>query len=132
MGDEIMALFGAPRPHGDDALRAVRAALDLHEAIARLNRELWSDWNVELQLRTAVHTDSLGLSDAVPVRVEVVTPLTTVGKRLQTHAKAGEILISLHTFQLARDMVRADPVGPLACSSSSAGCVARLRRRRSC
>ena len=38
IGDAVMALFGAPRAHDDDPLRAARAALDIHEALAR-----WSD-----------------------------------------------------------------------------------------
>jgi class 3 adenylate cyclase/tetratricopeptide (TPR) repeat protein len=113
IGDEVMALFGVPRPFGDDALRAVLAALDLHEAIATLNPQLRSEWRVELGLRTAVHTDSLEVAEVMPVRVEVITPLTTIGKRLQTAAQAGETLISQATHRLVRDVVRADPIGPI-------------------
>jgi class 3 adenylate cyclase/tetratricopeptide (TPR) repeat protein len=39
IGDAVMALFGAPRAHDDDPLRATRAALDIHEAIGRLGEE---------------------------------------------------------------------------------------------
>src|SRR5258708_4456374 len=37
IGDSVMALFGAPRAHDDDPLRAARAAIDIHEALARLD-----------------------------------------------------------------------------------------------
>jgi len=113
LGDEVMAFFGVPRLYGDDALRAVRAALELREAISRLNSELRSDWSTELRLRTAVHTDSLEVPEGSSVRVEIVTPLTTGGKRLQTAAEAEEILISQATYRLVRDVVRAEPIGPL-------------------
>src|SRR6266496_2604816 len=113
IGDEVMALFGVPRPFGDDALRAVLAALDLHEAIATLNTQLRSDYGVELRLRTAVHTDLLEVAEVSPVRVEVITPLTTLGKRLQAVAQPGQTLISQATYQLVRDVVRAEPIGPV-------------------
>jgi len=113
IGDEVMALFGVPRPFGDDALRAVLAALDLHEAIATLNTQLRSEWPVELRLRTAVHTDLLEVAEVSPVRVEVITPLTTLGKRLQAVAQPGQTLISQATYQLVRDVVRAEPIGPV-------------------
>ncbi len=85
----------------------------LREAISRLNSELRSDWSTELRLRTAVHTDSLEVPEGSSVRVEIVTPLTTGGKRLQTAAEAEEILISQATYRLVRDVVRAEPIGPL-------------------
>ena len=112
-GDEVMALFGVPVLYGDDAVRAVRAALGLRDMMIKLNPDLRAEWDVELRLRTAVHTDSLEVPEGVPRRIEVVTPLTTVGKRLQTSAEPGEVLISAATHQLVRDAVHVEPVGAL-------------------
>jgi hypothetical protein len=51
-GDAVMAVFGIPSAHEDDALRAVRAAVGLHSGLERLNDELEADWGVRLALHT--------------------------------------------------------------------------------
>src|SRR2546427_10441007 len=56
IGDAVMAVFGAPTVHEDDALRALRAASDLRAALASLNDELDRAYGVSLTLRTGVNT----------------------------------------------------------------------------
>ena len=56
IGDAVMAVFGVPVLHEDDALRAVRAALEMRAALADLNRELEREYGVELGIRIGVHT----------------------------------------------------------------------------
>ncbi|HEY6584023.1 MAG TPA: adenylate/guanylate cyclase domain-containing protein, partial [Gaiellaceae bacterium] len=75
IGDAVMAVFGVPVVHEDDALRAVRAAVDMRTALGELNEELERDWGVRLATRTGVNTgevvtgegDSLATGDAVNV-----------------------------------------------------------------
>ena len=62
-GDAVMAVFGIPAAHEDDALRAVRAAADMHAAQADLNRELWRRWRVRLELHTGVNTGEVVAGD---------------------------------------------------------------------
>ena len=56
IGDAVMGVFGIPTVHEDDALRAVRAATELREALAALNDDLERDHGVRLEIRTGVNT----------------------------------------------------------------------------
>src|SRR5437870_2513858 len=63
IGDAVMAVFGVPLLHEDDALRAVRAAADMREALRELNVELESRYGVRLEARTGVNTGEVLTSD---------------------------------------------------------------------
>src|SRR5205814_1455662 len=56
IGDAVMAVFGVPQLHEDDALRAVRAAVDMRAALARLNEELIRLWGVEIHARIGINS----------------------------------------------------------------------------
>src|SRR5262245_1253497 len=56
IGDAVMAVFGIPVAHDDDALRALRAAADMRVALAELNEELERDFGVTIAIRTGVNT----------------------------------------------------------------------------
>src|SRR6266508_5513340 len=56
VGDAVMAVFGLPVAHEDDALRAARAAVDMRVALGAINAELARDYGVEIEVRTALHT----------------------------------------------------------------------------
>ena len=66
IGDAIMAVFGLPTVHEDDALRAVRAAADMQRAQAVLNDELERGWGVRLTVRTGVNTGKVVAGDPTP------------------------------------------------------------------
>ncbi len=59
VGDAVVASFGVRGLHEDDALRAVRAAAAMRDALALLNEELERPWGVRLQMRTGVNTGEL-------------------------------------------------------------------------
>jgi class 3 adenylate cyclase/tetratricopeptide (TPR) repeat protein len=106
IGDAIMALFGVPIAHEDDALRAVRAAAEIRVALAELNQELLDPISIRIGLNTGEvvvgdgHT--LATGDAV-----------NVAARLEQAATAGEIVIGDGTHRLVRDAVIAEPIGSL-------------------
>jgi class 3 adenylate cyclase/tetratricopeptide (TPR) repeat protein len=114
IGDAVVGVFGVPRLHEDDALRAVRAAMELQAALAELNKELERDWGVTLQLRTGVNTGEVVAGSAAAGSALVLGDAVNVAARLEQAAAPGEVLIGQTTWQLVRDAVTAEPVAPLA------------------
>jgi class 3 adenylate cyclase/tetratricopeptide (TPR) repeat protein len=101
IGDAVMAVFGVPQVHEDDALRACRAAVEMRDALPELG----------VQARIGVNTgevvtgteERLATGDAV-----------NVAARLEQAAQAGAILIGAETLALVREAVESEPVEPLA------------------
>ena len=63
IGDAVVAVFGIPAAHEDDALRAVRAPAELREALGALNEELSRERDVTLAVRTGVNTGEVVAGD---------------------------------------------------------------------
>jgi class 3 adenylate cyclase/tetratricopeptide (TPR) repeat protein len=114
IGDAVMAVYGIPRLHEDDALRAVRGAAELGDALAELNGELEAAWGVRLALRTGVNTGEVVVGDAVHGQEIVVGDAVNVAARLEQAADPGEVLIGEQTWRLVRDAATVEPVAPLA------------------
>jgi len=116
IGDAVMAVFGVPVLHEDDALRAVRAAAGLGEEIEILNRELEEDFGTRVSVRTGVNTgqvvtgteERLATGDAV-----------NLAARLEQAAAPGEIVLGPQTWQLVRGAVAAEPLAPLELKGKS-------------
>src|SRR5919108_2545557 len=66
IGDAVMAVFGVPFLHEDDALRAVRAAVEMRDGMAALNAELERDLGIGLVLRVGVNTGEVAAGDLGP------------------------------------------------------------------
>jgi hypothetical protein len=114
IGDAIMAVFGVPRIHEDDAVRAVRAAADMREALSDLNRDLETELGVTIVVRTGINTGEVVAGDRGGDQRLVTGDAVNTAARLEQAASPGEILIGERTFELARDAVDAEPVDPLA------------------
>jgi class 3 adenylate cyclase len=111
IGDAIMAVFGIPVLHEDDALRAVRAAADMRETLAALNAELAAERGVTIATRTGVTTGEVVAGDPAVASPTLVTGDTVnTAARLEQAAAPGEILLGAPTWRLVRDAVSAEPV----------------------
>jgi class 3 adenylate cyclase/tetratricopeptide (TPR) repeat protein len=110
IGDEIMAVFGVPQIHEDDALRAIRAASEMRAALDPLNDELEQRWGVRLRTRTGVNTGEVVAEDPADGSSFVTGDTVNLAKRLEQAAGAGEILIGKATYPLVRDAVTAGPL----------------------
>ncbi len=126
IGDAVMAVYGVPRLHEDDALRAVRGAAELGEALAQLNLELDANWGVRLEMRTGVNTGEVVVGDAVRGQNVFVGDAVNLAARLQQAAAPGEVLIGERTWRLVRDAATVEPVAPLELKGKS-GPVAAFR-----
>ncbi|HET7929111.1 MAG TPA: adenylate/guanylate cyclase domain-containing protein, partial [Actinomycetota bacterium] len=113
IGDAVMAVFGIPVLHEDDALRAVRAADEMRAALAPLNEELERDHETTLQARIGVQTGEVVAGDPSGGHAMVTGDPVNTAARLEQHAVPGEILIGPPTYELVRDAVTAEPVPPL-------------------
>jgi len=113
IGDAVMAVFGIPQLHEDDALRAARAAVDMREGLASLNRELERDRGVTIQVRIGVNTGEVVAGDVAATQALVTGDAVNVAARLEQHATPGEVLLGENTFRLVRHAVDLEPVEPL-------------------
>jgi predicted ATPase/class 3 adenylate cyclase len=113
IGDAIMAVFGLPRMHEDDALRAVRATAMMREALEDLNVTLRAQFGVTLENRTGVNTGEVVTGDTGDSQRLATGDTVNVAARLEQAAPAGEVMIGESTYRLVRDAVEVVPVEPL-------------------
>jgi class 3 adenylate cyclase/tetratricopeptide (TPR) repeat protein len=113
IGDAIVAAFGIPVLHEDDALRAVRAAVEMRVALERLNRQLEAGYGVRLATRAGVHTGEVVIRQAATGQQVLTGDTLNTAARLEQSAGENEILIGEPTYGLVRGAVRVDAVEPL-------------------
>jgi class 3 adenylate cyclase/tetratricopeptide (TPR) repeat protein len=120
IGDAVMAVFGVPRLHEDDALRAVRAADALRERIAELAHEC----GLQLSARIGIETGEVVAGDAGAGEALATGAAVTTAARLEQEASPGEILLGEATRRLVAATVRVEPRGELALMRKQEGVTA--------
>ena len=110
IGDAVVGFFGVPTTREDDALRAVRAAFDMHQALLELNPELFERWGAELAVRIGVNTGEVLVGGPTD---HTVGDAVNLAARLEQSAGAGEVLVGETTWRLVREWAEAEPVPPL-------------------
>jgi class 3 adenylate cyclase/tetratricopeptide (TPR) repeat protein len=119
IGDAVMAVFGIPVVHEDDALRAVRAVTELRQALAELNEDLSAAFGTELRVRTGINTGEVVAGDPTAGQAFATGDAVAVAQRLEAAASPGEILIGDATLRLVREAVLVEPLEPLALKGKS-------------
>ncbi len=118
IGDEIMALFGAPRAHENDPERALRAALEMRDAVVGFNRER----GVDLAIHFGVNTGLVyagGLGGGGHEDYSVMGDAVNVAARLKAMAQPGEILVGVDTYRHTDHNFTWQAVAPLSVKGKS-------------
>ena len=110
IGDNVMALFGAPVAHEDDAERAVRAALGMQEAMDEINE--WLPADTTFALRVGVNTGDV-MAGAVGDRYTVTGDTVNVASRLQSAGRPGAVTVGQRTLRATQDAVSYRELAPL-------------------
>jgi len=109
IGDAIMAVFGIPELHEDDALRAVRAATELRLELSKLNEELGRDLGERIGIRVGINTGEVVAGDGTGGQMLATGDAVNVAKRLEESARTGEILLGEPTRRLVENAVVLEP-----------------------
>jgi class 3 adenylate cyclase/tetratricopeptide (TPR) repeat protein len=106
-GDGVMALFGAPRPHEDHAVRGCLAALAMQDGVARLD-------DASLQIRVGIHTGEVvvqTIENSIYQTYDAAGANVHLANRMEQMADEGCILITGETYAGARQFVEVVPLG---------------------
>ncbi|HEX6130019.1 MAG TPA: adenylate/guanylate cyclase domain-containing protein, partial [Candidatus Limnocylindria bacterium] len=106
IGDAVMAVWGAPTAHEDDAERAVRAALELVGAVAQI-----TDDKVALRARAGVLTGEAAVTIGAEGQGMVAGDLVNTASRLQGAAEPGTVLVGEATYRAASNAIKFEPAG---------------------
>ena len=123
LGDAVLAFFGAPVAHEDDAERAVRAGLNIQAKAKEYAKEIKRNYGVDFEMRVGINT---GLTVLAAVGDEIKTEYTAMGDttnlaaRMQSAAKPSTVLISAYTYHLVKNLFDFDPRGALKVKGKSA------------
>lgn len=112
IGDEIMALFGAPRAHENDAERALRAALEMMETLHTFNIQRHVQLGMHFGLNTGLVVAG-GLGSAGRQQYSVMGDTVNLAARLQDASEAGQILVGPNTHRLTAPLFNFDMLPPL-------------------
>jgi len=106
-GDGVMALFGAPQPHEDHAVRGCLAALAMQDGVRRFG-------DPDLQIRVGVHTGEVvvqAIEHGIYQTYDAAGANVHLANRMEQLADAGSILVSKETYTAAKQYVEVEPLG---------------------
>ncbi len=112
IGDAIMVVFGAPKPHADDAIRAVRTALEMREKLAELNAKWQQQHKKSFEIGIGINSGEViagNIGDIRRMEYTVIGDNVNLASRIESLTKdtGAPIIISRSTYQLVKDQVDA-------------------------
>ena len=110
IGDNVMAVFGAPIAHDDDPLRAVRAAFEIHRQVGQLHDSRGRKLEVHVGIASGQVVAS-GTGSDKHRQYTVTGDLVNLAARLQSRAEAGETLISNALFRAVAHEIDCESLG---------------------
>ena len=108
IGDAIVAVFGLPVRHDDDALRAVEAAAESQRALAILNDRLDETWGVRLVVRTGIATGDVVFGEATIGQHVLMGDTMAISSAMEQNAPPLEVLLAASTYDLVGDRVNVE------------------------
>jgi class 3 adenylate cyclase/tetratricopeptide (TPR) repeat protein len=121
-GDAILAFFGAPIAHEDDAVRAVRAGLDITVAFAPYKAEVLESWDVHIDIRVGINTGLVVVGEmGSDLRVEYTAlgDAINTAARMEQTAEAGTVRITSRTASLVSEHFDLEEIGPVEVKGKS-------------
>ena len=125
IGDAVMAVFGIPVAHEDNALRAVRAAEEMRDEVTSLREELRRERAVDFSVRIGVNTGPAVTGGAATGGSFTAGDTVNTAARLEQAARPGDVLLGQDTYSLVRHAVDAEPLPPLTAKGKSGPLEAR-------
>src|SRR3954451_6781870 len=113
IGDNVMAVFGAPVTHEDDPERAVRAGLAMQAAMDEINTDIEAATDVTFSLRVGINSGEV-LAGQVGDGYTVIGDVVNVASRLQSAARPGSVTVGETTHRLTRGPVEDAEPEPLS------------------
>src|SRR5215208_3569220 len=123
MGDAVLAFFGAPVAHEDDAERAIRAGLEIQAAAKDYGQAIKAQYGVDFNVRVGINTGLAVLAvvgDEIRTEYTAMGDTTNVASRLQSAAVPGTVLISADTYHLVKELFEFKPRGAATVRGKSA------------
>ena len=117
VGDEIMALFGAPVGHADDARRAVQTSIEMQIGLIDLNARWASRGIPPFQVGVGINTGEVTagfIGSSKALSYTVIGDVVNTAARFCSNASAGEILVGASTYERVRAQFRFDELPPLS------------------
>ena len=116
MGDAVLAVFGVPRSHEDDAERAVRAALEMQAVLSELNRGFAAEGKPVLAMRIGIESGEVlvDIERAAGPRDRMLTgDAVNTAARLQTAADPGNVVVGPSVYAGTKDVIEYRELEPL-------------------
>jgi len=113
-GDGVMALFGAPVAHEDHAQRACYAALAIQRAMEGYGEKVKKECGVDFKMRVGLNSGPVivgSVGNDLKMDYTAVGDTVNLASRMETAAKPGAVLVSEHTYRMARDFFKFQSLG---------------------